>query len=194
MNMQKFPYLCLLLVTSMGALFSQIEYSYVPFLVLCGGGIIALIYSHYLKSIQLTVEGTDDNLIGLKFKQKWRVPFHVRYEATYKHFISNETQIISGSFFSNERVHIEKIQFTSAFCGQLVLKNLRLVYSDSLGFASVKIDYQRLCSVFQMPRILFTELTSSNISCIPKDIVKFLIFIMTFHLAAPIIPQNIIVE
>lgn len=160
--MRTFSYFFLFVITCIGALFSQIAYSYVPFLIVCGWGIIALLYRFYLKSIQLTVAHTGDHSIELTFKQKWRVPFHVQYEATYEHFISNESQIIHGSFFSNERIHVEKIQLTSAFCGQLVLKSLRLVYLDSLEFASVKVEETPSCQVFQMPAITFKEASAST--------------------------------
>lgn len=160
--MRTFFYFFLLAITCIGALFSQITYSYVPFLLVCSWGIIALLYRGFLKSIQFTARHMEDNSIELTFKQKWRVPFHVRYEVTYEHFISNESQTVHGSFFTNERVHVEKIQLDSAFCGQLVLKNLRLIYLDSLAFASVKAEEKPSCRVFQMPAITFTEASAST--------------------------------
>jgi len=145
----------------MGALFSPIAYSYVPFLLVCSWGILALLYRRYLKSIQLTVAHTEEQSIELTLQQKWRVPIHVQYEATYEHFISKEVHMIRGAFFSNERIHIEKMQLTSNFCGQHVLKSLRLVYLDSLAFASVKVEETPACRVFQMPAITFTEASVS---------------------------------
>lgn len=159
--MRTFSYIFLLLITGIGALFSQVNYSYVPFLIVCSWALIAVVYRGYLKSIQLTVKESLNGKIEIRCKQKWRLPFQLQYEATYEHFISKETSIIRGSFFTNERIHLESLHLSSPYCGQLVLKKLQVIYCDLLKLTVFKTVYEQPCRVFQMPKLRQMELVAS---------------------------------